>query len=209
MHVHEHERVCLKRLGGCYNKAESLTLFSRAICPQHTGIRLKQSQTACPSQLQLLTKVFINWHTINACAHMSRSLAAMCPPGSIHSLHSYIPVWVGDFSPWKCPCVRWLQICFPSRDRTCEQRGRTTATADGQLAHVTETIWRSAPLSKFIWNLHSAEMIQKMTLNWHSGREDTDELIYYDWIQHIFKLVIFYTGNEFHFMFLFSVIKNC
>lgn len=126
----------------------------------------------------------------------------------IHCILTSLCEWVTS-APESVHVLRWLQICFPSRDRTCEQRGRTTATADGQLAPVTETIWRSAPLSKFIWNLHSAEMIQKMTLNWHSGREYTDELIYYDWIQHIFKLVIFYTGPEFHFMFLFSVIKNC
>lgn len=51
-----------------------------------------------------------------------------------------------------------------------------------------------------------------MTLNWHSGREDTDELIYYDWMQHILKLVIFdltytYTDAEFHFVF-YSLLKK-
>lgn len=167
MHVYEHERVCFKRLGGCYNKAESLTLFSCAICHQHTCIKLKQSTHTrpCPSQLQLLTKVFINWHAINECAHMSCLLAAMCLPGSIHSLHSYSHVWVGDFSPWLCPCVRWLQICFPLRDRTCEQRGRTTVNVDGQLAHVTESIWRSVRFCKLILHLDSAEMVQKEKKN--------------------------------------------
>jgi len=74
-------------------------------------------------------------------------------------------MWVGDFSLWVCPCVRWLQICFPEADGACEQRGRATVNVDGQPVHARETVGGLFPFMNW-FSIYIQQISQRRFQKW-------------------------------------------
>lgn len=135
--------------------------------------KLKQSTDQWASQLQLLRNLIINWHTINACAHMSCLLAAMCLPGCafIHYILISMCEWVTLASECVHVCDDY-KSAFPWGITLCEQHGRTNVNVDGQPACVSETIWRSVPLSPLILAFRFCRIPPEMVLKKHTDIQE-------------------------------------
>lgn len=123
-------------------------------------------------------------HIINVCAHMSVCLqACVAPHVHTHSCTS-VHLGVGDFILLVCPCVWWLQICFPPAHHGGEQRGRATANVDGQPVHVSETIWhwQAGPTWTDLAFRFSRTPLKYCPEHEQARRENTEELIRHEWI---------------------------
>lgn len=148
----------------------------------------------CLSQLQLLRNGIINGQPINACAHMSHVLAAMglsrCT--YTHNILLSMCEWVTLASDCAHVCNDY-KSAFPWGISLASGVVAPKWVFDGQLVHVSGTIWKSIPLTQWIFAFISSRIPPEIVifLIKRSG-EDTADLIYHEWLQHIWKLASFW-----------------